>query len=311
MEHIFIINPASGIKDRSQEYIQRIKEIMKSISEPYKIALTKYPKHATELAEVFAGTGRQTRIYSIGGDGTLNEVLNGCYKYPNVQLAAYPAGTGNDFIKTFPEYDFTDMEGLIRGTGKKIDLMKYNGRACINIVNCGFDAEVARNVNKFKKIVSGNLAYYLSLFFSFIKKISFDLKIEVDGKEVSNQKTAITAVANGRVYGGGFIAGPLAEVDDGILDIVIAKGMSRLKITTFVDKYKTGNHDALGDLMMSIRGKSVRITSDKLFSICADGEVSQGTECSIEILPGALTFVLPASSKAEKNAPARQAVLVD
>ena len=102
MKHLFIINPAAGIKDRSRQYIEEIEHIFADLDEHYEIALTEYPRHATEIARAHARRGTPLRIYSIGGDGTLGEVLAGCYDCKNVELAAYPSGTGNDFIKVFP-----------------------------------------------------------------------------------------------------------------------------------------------------------------------------------------------------------------
>ena len=167
MKHLFIINPAAGIKDRSRQYIEEIEHIFADLDEPYEIALTEYPRHATEIARAHARRGTPLRIYSIGGDGTLGEVLAGCYDCKNVELAAYPSGTGNDFIKVFPGLPFADLAALVHGESETIDILRYNDSVCINIVNCGFDANVAYNVRRFKKFMSGNLAYFASLFYSF------------------------------------------------------------------------------------------------------------------------------------------------
>lgn len=173
MKHLFIINPAAGIKDRSRQYIEEIEHIFADLDEPYEIALTEYPRHATEIARAHARRGTPLRIYSIGGDGTLGEVLAGCYDCKNVELAAYPSGTGNDFIKVFPGLPFADLAALVHGESETIDILRYNDSVCINIVNCGFDANVAYNVRRFKKFMSGNLAYFASLFYSFLQRITF------------------------------------------------------------------------------------------------------------------------------------------
>ena len=77
MKHLFIINPAAGIKDRSRQYIEEIERVFADLDEPYEIALTEYPRHATEIARAHAAAGAPLRIYSVGGDGALGEVLAG------------------------------------------------------------------------------------------------------------------------------------------------------------------------------------------------------------------------------------------
>ena len=206
MKHLFIINPAAGIKDRSRQYIEEIERVFADLDEPYEIALTEYPRHATEIARAHAAAGAPLRIYSVGGDGTLGEVLAGCYGYRNVELAAYPSGTGNDFIKVFPGLPFGDLAALVHGKSETIDILRYNDGVCINIVNCGFDANVAYNVRRFKKFMSGNLAYYVSLFYSFLQRITFRCRVELDGALFYEGRATLAVAANGRVYGGGFQA---------------------------------------------------------------------------------------------------------
>ncbi len=296
MKHLFVVNPKAGKRDNSAALVARIETIFKNRADEYEIAVTGHAGHATEIARAAAEQGNPIRIYSVGGDGTLHEILLGCYAYENVELAAFPAGTGNDFVKSFPQPNFDDLQALVNGQSTKIDLLKCNDAVAINIVNCGFDAEVAKNVSRFKRMFSGSLAYYISLFYSFIKKIHFNLTVVVDGTPLRSGRAMLAAVANGRVYGGGFLAAPDALTDDGLADVVYVKGMSRLKVTAFVGRYKAGRHEKLGDLLMKTRGKKISITSDQPFAICLDGEVSTGTSCEIEILPRALNFVLPVSA---------------
>lgn len=293
MEHLFIINPAAGIRDRSREYIERIKKVFSGLDEPYEIVLTKYPRHASEIAREHAQTGRPMRIYAVGGDGTLGETLSGCYGFDNAELAVWPCGTGNDFIKMFPGLPFDDLEALVHGTSKAIDILKYNDGVCINIVNCGFDANVAYNVRRFKRFMSGDLAYYASLFFSFLQRITFRCRVELDGELFHEGRTTIAVAANGRVYGGGFIAAPHADITDGMLDVAVARGMSRFSVTTFVGRYKSGRHEGLTKLLKTGRGRKLTVTSDRPFVMCADGETTVGYSCTAEVLPGALRFVLP------------------
>lgn len=293
LKHFFIINPNAGKKRNTKEIIARICDIFAGRTEPFEIALTERAGHATDLARQAAESGEPTRIYPIGGDGTVHEALAGCYGAENVELAPFPNGTGNDFIKSFPDRDFSDIARLVDGEKKKIDLLRCGKTIAINIINCGFDAMVAKNVEKFKKSFSGVVAYYISLFYTFLSHLGAQMHIELDDEVVYDGGALLAAVANGRVYGGGFIAAPAAKLDDGALDLVIARAMSRLKITSFVDRYKSGKHETLGALLIKGRGKKVRVRSDVPFAICYDGECEMTTDATIEVLPQALTVVLP------------------
>lgn len=296
MKHFFIINPVAGKKKNVQQIIAKIKSIFANRQEPYEIRLTEYPDHATELAAQAAATGELTRLYCIGGDGTLHETVSGCYAAENVEIAPYPNGTGNDFVKAFPDCDFTDMENLINGQARSIDLLKCGDKISMNIINCGFDALVARNVNKFKKFFTGSLAYYIALFYTFVQKLGNQMRVSVDGEVVYEGKSLMAVAANGQVYGGGFLAAPQAVIDDGLIDTLVVKNMSRLAITGFVGKYKVGNHEPLMHLITKRRGKTMTISSDTPFAISYDGEVEMTTQADIELIPHALKVVLPIST---------------
>ncbi len=297
MKHLFIINPVAGKKKNAEEIISRIQAIFADKDEPYEIKLTEYPDHATEIAAQAAALGEPTRLYCIGGDGTLHETVSGCYAAENIEIAPFPNGTGNDFVKSFPDHDFTDMKALIEGEACPIDLLRCGDRISMNIINCGFDAMVAGNVNKFKRFFTGNLAYYIALFYTFIQKLGNNMQVMVDGEEIYKGRALLAVAANGRVYGGGFLAAPDASVDDGMIDALVVKNMSRLQITGFVSKYKVGNHEPLRHLMSTRRGKSMTIASDAPFAISFDGEVEMTTKAEIELLPNALKVVLPVSTQ--------------
>ncbi len=297
MRHYFIINPVAGKKRNAVEVIQTIHRIFMDRQDEYEIHLTEYPDHATELAAQAACGGEATRIYCIGGDGTLHETVSGCYQASNVEIAPIPNGTGNDFVKSFPDCDFTDIEAMVTGEAQAIDLLKCGDRISMNIINCGFDAMVAGNVNKFKKWFTGNLAYYIALFYTFVQKLGNDMTVYVDDELLYEGKSLLAVAANGRVYGGGFLAAPQAEIQDGLIDCLAVKNMSRLKITGFVGKYKVGNHQPLSHLITKARGKRMTICSDRSFAISYDGEVEMTAKAEIELLPHALKVVVPLSTR--------------
>ncbi len=298
MKHIFIINPKAGRYDCSSEYIAKIHVAFENKSDPYEIILTEYCGHATEIARGYSALEEPVRLYAIGGDGTLNEVLTGAYGGKNVEIAAVPCGTGNDFVKVFGEEKWS-LSSVIDGTVEDVDIIKVNDRLCINITNMGFDAKVAYNVGKFKKLLGGHLAYYASVFFTMLSRINMKVKVDIDGKRVRDGKCLLCVAANGNVYGGGFNCAPSAKVNDGLLDFVIVKNLSRLQIAGFINKYKQGVHAPLiaTGLMYTYQGKSMSICSDSDIVICADGETFKAGNCSISVIPAAIKCVFPSTKK--------------
>ena len=103
MKHYFIINPVAGGKDRTEEISCTVKEAMKSAApnDAFEIYVTKGPMDASRAVKEKASGGEELRIYACGGDGTLNECVNGAAGFENAAVTHYPTGTGNDFIKIF------------------------------------------------------------------------------------------------------------------------------------------------------------------------------------------------------------------
>ncbi len=291
MKFIFIINPTAGKKDRHTEFEGKIKNYFQNRDEQYEIYLTQYPNHASKIAKSVCENNDYCKIIVFGGDGTFNEVISGIYGYDNCSVGIFPCGTGNDFVKTLNEYNDFDIVSLIEGEEINCDAMKANDKIGINICSAGFDAEVAKNVTKFKKFVSGNLAYTLSTFYCFITKTKYFFKIKIDDKSFEgNYIFAVTA--NGRYYGGGFFPAPDAQINDGLLDFILIKSVSRFKILKLIDFYRTGTHIGL-DIVEALRGKRITIESKKPLCLNIDGEVKTVDKIDIEILPSKIKLIKP------------------
>ena len=233
MRHIFIINPAAGKIDRSEELRRQIHKL--KTDDPVEIYITNGAGDAEHKAKAEASVGDAVRIYSCGGDGTANEVLSGIAGHSNCALGIIPLGSGNDFIKAlapFAKEDFLNVQSMIDGKEKTIDLMECGGKFSMNLFSVGFDAAVARNVSKFKKLplVSGSFAYKLSIAYSLFTQRKHKIKIYVDDKpfdKADYKNTTLLAIGgNGRYYGGGFNAAPRAELDDGYIDFVHCSTLS-------------------------------------------------------------------------------------
>ncbi|HOJ12669.1 MAG TPA: diacylglycerol kinase family lipid kinase [Clostridiales bacterium] len=307
MKHLFIINPIAG-KGKALEYIPKIEEYFSRMKDLFFIEVTKYPGHAIELVKQYVD--KETyRVYSVGGDGTLNEVLNGMAGSDS-SLAIIPAGSGNDFIKSIRNYSVDKespeknimkitskvslLERLVKGTESFIDIGKINNRYFINISSLGFDAEVVYKSHKIKKLplITGLLAYVLSVFATLVSYQSNPLKIKIDGQTIE-KGTLLVAVANGRYYGGGMQAAPSAELNDGFLDICLIEYAKRLRILKLFPKFIKGQHAGIKEVSFH-RGKNISIISKNKVAMNVDGETNivEG-KVDFEIIPNAVRIVLP------------------
>lgn len=301
MKHIFIINPKAGPKDISEYLINNIKNLF--LNNEYEIHITTGTNDARDFAKMYClqNPHIHKRFYSCGGDGTLNEVINGIYGAENVSLACYPSGSGNDFVKNFGDVSqFLSLENLVNGKVKKVDVLKFNGRYALNICNLGFDGEVAYNFNKFKRMpkVSGKTAYNLAVLYSLLSKMKHQVEITTEEGEIYNGYILLAAIANGLCYGGGFYCAPKAKVDDGIIDLVIVKKISRIRLLKFIKYYKRGTHlnnKKLSKYLIYKKCRKVSFVSKKELSLSYDGEVIRTKKLDFEILPQTLDFIIPSN----------------
>ena len=294
IRNVFIINGFAGKKKVQQDIIGQIKEIMKT-DDSVSYIYTKGANHATEIARAEAEKGDKVRLYFCGGDGTLNEGLNGAAGFDNVDIGCVPCGTGNDYIKEFPSNGYSDIKAQLNGESHTVDLVKVGGRYSMNICSVGMDAEVAAKVSAFKKLplIRGTGAYIAALLYCFLYKIKFDLTIQIDDNEPFSGTYLFTVAANAKYYGGGFFPIPAAKADDGELNFLTIKTTGRAKILSLLPIYKQGRAAELTDLARFYSGKKMKVSSKEMFTVNLDGECFSANEVEFEILPRAARFIIP------------------
>lgn len=296
MKHYFIVNPVSGKGKASNAYISVIEEYIKKTGLNAEIYVTKEKRDGQHFVEEIAKKGEAARFYACGGDGTLYEAVNGCYKYPNCQVAVIPLGSGNDFVRLFGRT--TELDDHVNGVPVKLDLIKTGDKVAINQCSMGLDAEVCVKQADFKKLpfVGGELAYYLAAISCLLKgKLNNEFKITVDGKTFEDNYL-FCYIGNSRWYGGGFMAGPRAMPNDGLIDVVmVRRDRGILGLLPLINKYKRGEHLDM-DITTFIRGKRVKIESKKPAAVNIDGECSSVMEREFEIIENGITFVVPKNS---------------
>lgn len=300
MKHIFVINPAAG-QGKSLDFIKaKIDTVTKKYNLDYEVYVTEKKGDGIEYVEERAKSGEELRFYACGGDGTLYDVVNGAYGYKNVQVAVVPLGSGNDFIRLFGTQDeFLELEDQIEGVPVELDLIKCGNEIAINQCSMGMDAEVCAMQGKIKKLplVTGEGAYYIGCLYAIMRKFHNKFTITIDDEEVISKDCLFCFCGNSRWYGGGFMAAPLAQPDDGLLDFVIVEAnISRAKLTTLLNKYKRGEH-LDWDITTFKRGKKLTIHSDSPAAVNVDGECKFITDTSFELIEKGMTFVVPRKSK--------------
>ena len=295
MTHLFIINPAAGKKETTAKLEQQLK----TLSFDHEVVYTEGPGDAKRIAAEAAALGEPVRIYACGGDGTLNEVVNGAAGHDHVAVTCVPKGTGNDFLKVFgDDYRtlFYDLEALAQGPQIPFDVMDCNGHLGIDVVCCGADARIGAGVHKYKnwKFVSGMGAYCLALVENvLLKGLNRPMSVRMDDIKWDGD-TAIICICNGRHYGGGFMPVPDAMPDDGILDMLLIPGISLFTFAKLVGKYAKGLYRKYPELIWARKGQEVFFTAEGDNVTVVDGEVIPGREFTVRLSEKKLNFFYPA-----------------
>ncbi len=296
MKHLFIINPAAGKRDQTGEFTQKIREACDKQGVSYEILVSRAAGDCTKIVQAAAASGEELHVYACGGDGTLNEVVNGAVGFDNVAVTVFPGGSGNDFVKVFSEPGaFRDLERLLDYEEASIDLIRCQDKYySINICSMGFDARVGTEVSRYKRLplVTGSGAYFMSVGVNLVKGVHAHYVVEIDGEEFDGRQTLI-CIANGRWYGGSFNPIPEAEIDDGMLDVLLVRGVSRLTVANVIGKYKAGRYTELPKYARHFRCKRISIRCDKESEVNLDGELLMSKDASFEVVPKALRFFYP------------------
>lgn len=279
------------------------------------VYITERPGDASEFIKNKLSDGNSYHIYAYGGDGTQNEIVNGVMEADagkRVVLTPMPTGSGNDFYR---------ISSKIRKE-TPCDLIRFNGKYVLNVLNIGFDCAVAARMNDYKNkpLVSGSFAYILGVAAEFVKKTPTRMKIEITDAfgrtEYYEDDYLLCAIANGKFYGGGFKAAPAADISDGMLDVVLVKNISRRRFISLVGDYKNGTHinedtlecnPRLADVLHYFRAVKIKITGAERYS--ADGEILDNDSgvLEIDVVHDAISVT---SEKCESESFAEQPVMV-
>ena len=223
-------------------------------------------------------------------------------------MTCIPIGTGNDFLKNFgkdAEPLFLDAENLWNGDVTPLDLIDCNGKYCLTIACTGIDARIAESVHEFgaSPMLSGRGSYLASVAVNFLfHKIGRRWRVTLDD-EVIEDTFALVSMCNGRYYGGGFMPVAEARMDDGVLNTLVVKKVSRLTFMKFVNPYSKGQYYKFPHLARCSTPKVIRIRSEKPDIVtCLDGECITSDDVTIQLSDKRLNFFGPAGCSCNRTA---------
>ena len=305
MKHLFIINPAAGSHDRTAEYTQAIEAHCTGLD--YRIAVSAGPGECTRLAREAAETGEEYRIYACGGDGTLNEVVQGTAGYDNVAITVFSGGSGNDFVKIFDDPQaFFHLPRLLDAQETTFDLIDCNGSLSLNICSVGLDARIGRDVANYKRLplLHGFTAYAASTVVNVLRGIAEHYVVEINGETLDAQQTLICA-CNGRYYGGGFNPVPEADPTDGLLDVLLVTKVNAFQVARVIGRYKDGLYTTLPHLVRHVKTTELKILCDRPTPVQLDGEMLTAQEVVISVSPKKQRFFYPKALRWQAKVPAQ------
>ena len=267
---LFILNPRAG-GGRAKKLLPLIKEEMDKHSVEYKIIETTKPMEATEIAKE---DKEFETIIAVGGDGTVNEVAKGIILRGFGRLGIIPGGTGNDMARSLnlPKKLEENLDIIIEGYERNIDIGRVNGDKFLNIASIGFDAEVVLNNIKIKQIIKAGFSYLISVIYTLLSYKKKNMEIIIDGKTIK-EEVVLMAIGNGKYYGGGLQILPMAEVDNGLFSICIVSKANNLTLLRLFPTIFSGKHINLKKYVQIHEGRNIKIESSENFYLNIDGEI--------------------------------------
>ena len=311
MKHFFVINPSAGKGNKVETLIERIKTVCDGRGVEYTLHITSEigdaERYTRKVCEEYKEGSETVRFYACGGDGTVNECVNGAVGFSFAEVAVVPIGTGNDFARNFGGSEpFLDIQALLDAHAEPIDLIKYNNRYCINMINIGYDCAVVERTAKLKThpLIPSKLAYVFGLVGELVKKTGVTFRCRADGKDLGEHKLLLSLFANGGYCGGGFYSAPRAELCDGLMDLCFIQYISRLRFITLVGKYKKGTHLEMKHserIFDYYKCREVELTFSAPQQICVDGELETCDSLRMSVEKNAIRFVIPGRTAPEKS----------
>jgi len=284
-----IVNPQAG-GGRAAEALPVVEATLTALGLRFHTEATESLDHAEELARVAVEAGET--VAALSGDGLIGKLAGELAGTDGV-LAVLPGGRGNDLARALdiPHDPEAAAQVLATGRIRELDLGEVDGRPYIGIASCGFDSEANRIANEAPPAL-GNLVYAYGALRALAawKPARFELTLDGRGLAFSGYSVA---VANSPRYGGGMYMAPSAELDDGMLEVVMSGEASKRRFLRGLPKVFEGTHVDLPSVHVE-RAREVRIAADRPFTVYADGDPIGDLPVTVRVRPRAVRVLVPA-----------------
>ena len=313
-----ILNPSSGT-DKAPDFLPSINQSLRDRFGRMEIVMTTAARDAEDAAAQAVRDGCD-RVFVAGGDGTLNEVVNGLMSegaLGRVPIGLLPLGTGNDFARMLhlSEKPEEAVAAMFDAREVAVDVGTLNGRAFINTSGGGFISEVTQALDDRLKSIAGKLAFLIAggqavrdyepvkvrvaVPAEAFKPLSFDVEDgpaegegwrDEGGRKVLDTTLHLFAICNARQIGGGRLIAPHAHIDDGWLDVCLVDEMPTIEFIALLGKVAAGGAH-LGDARVRyFRARELEMTFDRDVKVNTDGELLEARTCAYRVEPAAARF---------------------
>lgn len=287
MKFCIIVNPNAGKK----QGIKASKEAAIRLTAQgieFEIMVSKVPGDSVNLAASL-NISDFDGILAVGGDGTLFEVINGLFRNKDelkIPLGQIPVGTGNSFIKDLGISTQEDaIDKIISGRTREIDLGEFTCKEgsfyFANLLGTGFVSNVAYRAGKYKKL--GSLSYIIGVLEEVAVLKAAKIELNIDGK-IIKREAVFTEICNSRYTGGDMMMAPDAEIDDGLLDVIILNKVTRRKLLSLFPLLFKGKH-VDDDAVEVFKGRNISLKADRPLALTPDGETFGETPIDITMHP--------------------------
>ena len=296
-----IVNPEAGAGRTAKKWPQ-IMGLLKNIGLRFEHDVTEAPRHAIELAKSAAKKGYEL-VVSVGGDGTINEIVNGLYDAGNIKdvtLGIISTGTGSDYIRTIgvPRKHREACQRLLNPRKLVVDLgvVEYMNddqvteRLFVNFAGLGFDAEVVKATTQKFKALGAMPSYLLGLLTTLCSYRNREVAVKLDGK-AEDRKICAIVMSNGKYGGGNMSVAPNADPTDGLFDVIIINDISKPDLLWSLPRIYKGTH-LTHSKVTAERAREIEITPKYPMSLQADGELLGETPARFHVLPATLNVAI-------------------
>jgi YegS/Rv2252/BmrU family lipid kinase len=285
------VNPHSG-GGRTLKHLPEVERELDRRSITYRVVLTQSLGQGVDEARRAAEAGSIPVVMS--GDGLIGQV-GGALAETNAAIGIIPGGRGNDLARVLgiPTDPAGAVDVLGAGVERLIDVGEVNGRRFLGIASFGFDSDANRIAND-ARLVRGNLVYAYAAFRAMVAWRTARFEVAVNGGDPTTYTGFSVAIANSQAFGGGMFVAPHAVLDDGLFDIVVIDGISKLRYLTNLPKVFKGTHvEEDGVIELPAAGSIVTVSADRNFEVYADGEHLADLPATLRVLHRALRVIAP------------------